>query len=650
MKFKSIGVVLVLLLVLFLFFGCTQNSICGDSLCSSGEENSCPTDCATQIDGTVFVNLIGANDATDLTLEYYSSSNVNYNFYNSVASSLASNWSANNSKNLSISLNQNDLVTKPVPASREVVLEGLKQGEYYFTARNSEYSYYGKAEKVLINEDKDYYVTVELKANQPIVKVNVVDESGAVLSGSGRIEMFEVTDYYDSSTQMTNTVENSVGIVEISADQSMAALFYLWPERKEINYQTRFKAVVTKDNYGVAVYDNLGVQNKYNLVSVIIVRETPITGSLTIQIVPGQGTTLADLEVFKGKEVAIYNTSDYSGKTTAIVNSDLTINLNDYKVGTYFVGGGYLIDSISVPVNLDVSKEIVITPGHNSVELEGFLGILASLSVIDSKLDLIYGKDIQIYKMCYSDGNLLQCTDYNGVAWEHMLGTNPYVSLIGLMNQRLIEEYLGRGYILSLGYDGQVKDFNFSFKQGRNDIIFKFDPIYSCIGEIDPNALLYQGDDLDLTANTVKVLANANTSAKCEYYCKEGYYLNTGKCVLGPDDRNARALWKKAIPFAIIDWNRTGDKLSLTIKNNSTSFLYLRAVYLNADPKVNSNNRVNSFSGLQTRVITVDLNTPCLDGNNYVFSKDVVRLVYTNVSSSISRTERAVADILGRCN
>lgn len=646
---KKTIILIGLLLTILLFLGCTQSSICGDTICSPGEENTCPTDCATQINGTVFVNVVGANDATDLTLEYYSSSNVNYNFYSSIVSSLASNWNSNNSKNLSISLNQNDSVTVPVLESRQIVLEGLKQGEYYFTARNSEYSYFGKAEKVLINEDKDYYVTVELKANQPIVKVTAFDESGNTLMGSGRIEIFEVTSYYDPSTQNTKTTESQVAGIEFSDEQEIIGLFNLWPERSELNYQTHFKAVVTKDNYGVGVYDYLGVQNKYNGVIVKIVKETPKTGSLKIQIIPGQGTTLNDLEVLKGKEVYFYETSDYEEQKSSTINSDLTINLTDYKVGTYRVGGISYAPN-TVPVQLNASKEIIVTEGNNYSELEGFLGLLVTLSVLDSQIGVIPAEDVQVNRICYNNIESPSCSDFNENTWTQMFGVNPYTTRIGLNNLTSIEEYSKISYVLSLSYNGQAKDFNFSFKQGVNDIVFKFEPAYSCVGEIDPNALLYAGDDLGLTANTAKVLVNMNTSAKCEYYCNEGYYLNLGKCVLGPDDRNARLLWGKATPFAITEWNRTRDKLYLSIKNISSSYLYLKSIYLTENLRSNRYTTLTGFSRGQTKIITIKLTSPCLSDGTYKFLQSAVKLRYSTYPESKIITQKSPADILGRCN
>ncbi len=650
MEFKSIGLILVLVLSLFLLLGCTQQSICGDTLCSSGEENTCPTDCATPINGNVFVSINGANDATDLILEYYSSSNVNINLSNAISSSLASNWSSNNSKNLSISLNQNDSVVKPVPESREIVLEGLKQGEYYFTARNSDYSYYGKAEKVLINEDKDYTVKIDLKANQPIVKVNAVDESGNALIGSGKIEIFEVSTYYDSQSNTSKTSESLVGSIEFSEDQYMAGLFNLWPTQNKIDYQTHFKAVVTKDNYGMGILDYLYVENKYNSISIQIIKETPATGSLKIQIVPGLGTTLSDLEILKGKEIYFYGGSFEDVKNqSAVINDDLTINLDNYEIGKYYMSG-ISYDSNIAPVQLDNSKEIVITQGTNSIELDGFLGIAASLSIVDSQFSIIDSDNVKVNKICYSSIESLSCTNYDGKTWTQVYGKNPYPVQIGLNNEKSIDEYSNILFSFSLGYDSQVKDFNFSFKQGWNDIIMKFDPIYSCTGEIDPNALLYKGDDLDLTANFAKVLVNTNTSAKCEYYCKEGYYLTQGKCVFGVDDINARALWKKATPFAIMDWNRTMDKLYLTIKNNYSYTRYLRGIYLDVNTSINKSVFNTIFSPAQTKIVVIDLNTPCLSNGTYLFSQSAIKIKYSSSGIRSILDEKIVADILGVCN
>jgi len=60
---------------------------------------------------------------------------------------------------------------------------------------------------------------------------------------------------------------------------------------------------------------------------------------------------------------------------------------------------------------------------------------------------------------------------------------------------------------------------------------------YVCSGVVDGNSILYVDDNYDLTINTQNVLVESNTSAKCEYYCKRGFYKGSGvdenKCLPG---------------------------------------------------------------------------------------------------------------------
>jgi hypothetical protein len=52
-----------------------------------------------------------------------------------------------------------------------------------------------------------------------------------------------------------------------------------------------------------------------------------------------------------------------------------------------------------------------------------------------------------------------------------------------------------------------------------------------CTGTDFNNAVLYAGDDTNLSQNTMKTLVDSNTSAKCEYHCAQGYSLSGGVCV-----------------------------------------------------------------------------------------------------------------------
>lgn len=57
--------------------------------------------------------------------------------------------------------------------------------------------------------------------------------------------------------------------------------------------------------------------------------------------------------------------------------------------------------------------------------------------------------------------------------------------------------------------------------------------IYFCYGFVYPNSEIFSGDDIGLSATDERtiILSQTNTSRKCEYRCKEGFYLSNGQCV-----------------------------------------------------------------------------------------------------------------------
>lgn len=55
--------------------------------------------------------------------------------------------------------------------------------------------------------------------------------------------------------------------------------------------------------------------------------------------------------------------------------------------------------------------------------------------------------------------------------------------------------------------------------------------IYSCVGEFE-NATLFEGDKEELEYNLTSILSKTNTSRKCEWSCNEGYFISQGKCAL----------------------------------------------------------------------------------------------------------------------
>lgn len=63
---------------------------------------------------------------------------------------------------------------------------------------------------------------------------------------------------------------------------------------------------------------------------------------------------------------------------------------------------------------------------------------------------------------------------------------------------------------------------------------------FKCVGRIDSNAILYDNDDSGLTQDTNSILSTSNTQRKCEYHCRQGYYLNVieGEAICLPMNYN----------------------------------------------------------------------------------------------------------------
>ncbi|MFA6320210.1 MAG: hypothetical protein WCX66_04775, partial [archaeon] len=68
-------------------------------------------------------------------------------------------------------------------------------------------------------------------------------------------------------------------------------------------------------------------------------------------------------------------------------------------------------------------------------------------------------------------------------------------------------------------------------------LIFFLTSVYSfeCIGVIDSNSLMCKDSNTNLdqnySINLIDSYLDCNNQKKCEWYCKNGYYLNEGKCL-----------------------------------------------------------------------------------------------------------------------
>jgi hypothetical protein len=469
-------------------------------------------------------------------------------------------------------------------------MSNVKQGEYVFTARSDDYGYFGTSEKVLVSEDKNYYVNVELKPSQPLLRVRAVDESWNKLVGPGTIAIYEVTNYLDKyGAGDWKTDEREVSSASFDSASEMNALFYLWAPKNELDSSSHFKVVLSKDNYGKSVQEYVWVGDKYQDQSFQIIKEKPKTGNLKVTVVPGVGTTLADLNVLIGKKVGIVPVSGTGEQYTEIISPDLTVTLSNYSYGQYNLWFYNTYDNQVPPVTIEYSI-VTVDSDAGYAKVNGLLGSLLKLSITDSALKLLDTNLVSVYQICGYDQDNNYCSDYNGKSWVAVSGgaSNPYTIPLQLSSEADLNRYSQMKYSFELGYAEMKKTFVFPyFKQGVNSVFLTFDP-------------------------TPEVAA--------------------------------KAAWKVAQPWAITDWKRDANGLSVVLKNNTTETL----IY--SDMSINSTQK-NTASGKVLAGATVVKNFPmtkCGSGMIYTYSKSGIVITYSTTAIT-GKKMSGVADIVVTC-
>jgi hypothetical protein len=482
---KIIFTIALIFSVLFLL-GCTQTpQLCGDMICSPGEENTCPTDCASQISGDVTVRIYGGGYGEDLVLEYSSYENVNVNLAESVSSRLGSNWGSDTYSNLNFSYNQNNFVQKPIPENREIILTNLKQGEYYFYARSENYDYSTQGVKVVISEDKDYDVQLEMKPSNPALRVKGYDDQWNLLTGPATVTVYEVSEYYDKyGTGDWVQNEWKVNSYYFGEKEEINALFWLWPTGYDMKNERNnyFKVVVDKEEYGSGTLEHVGLYEKYTEMSAIVYGEyvEDPTGSIKINIEPKDGLTDSDLEIFVGQNITLCPVNYYAGDCLySEISNDLIAAFYDIPVGEYYAYGiwehieNYGEDRIDMPVSIQ-STTIINEEGGTYGTLYANLGYYNMLGVMDEN-SFIDSSQIAVHNMCvyYTETGEEYCHDYEGLSWTEFLVNNPY-SLI-MYDYDGSNRYNNIYYnmnLIDLRQDGGVEsefDLNFSFVKGYKE-------------------------------------------------------------------------------------------------------------------------------------------------------------------------------------
>ena len=114
----------------------------------------------------------------------------------------------------------------------------------------------------------------------------------------------------------------------------------------------------------------------------------------------------------------------------------------------------------------------------------------------------------------------------------------------------------------------------------------------------------------------------------------------------GIPDATAKTAWKSAEPWAVMDWTRAGNQLTVVLKNNSSETLDLNTFKASA-----ADINYPSFTGVPpggTKVIIMNITASCTSGNKYSIAKDGIKIDYntTNISHKI---QSGAANLVGTC-
>jgi hypothetical protein len=431
--------ILSLIFATLFILGCTQNMpICGDGVCASGEELTCPTDCAVKVDGKVFITINGAYDSDgEIYLYWYHSKDVYASLSQNLTSRLAENWEGSQNKNLFISFNDSSSGSIPVDkyGDRQIVLENLEQGEYYFEARTNDYAYRAVSEKVLIKENGDKYITLNLSVSNPAVRIKTYDEYGNILNGPGKITIY-ANESYTSDYGDYQEYEWEHSYQKFNSDEEMNLLSFLWQPDSLDKVKISYRAVVEKEGYEPAViylYDAL--YNKYLEYSAWLYTNKPAEkGDLKVQIVPGNNTDEIEAKGLIGVKAEVCSSDYYSECSFVIIDNDLSIILDDYPVGEYVIRA-YSTDSNLMPVSIDSdsSKVSVKSKDNNSLtQIKAIRGMKMKMSLYDGNRmgDLADPNKVLIHEYCvFVDGVELECYKFDNntpLSWTEVFGSNPY--------------------------------------------------------------------------------------------------------------------------------------------------------------------------------------------------------------------------------
>lgn len=531
---KLLSILLVLISVLFLF-GCTGSgvNICGDGICSPGEENTCLIDCAEPVLAKVNVYISGAYDSSeDLVLYWHHNKDVYANVSSNMTSRLGDNWYGSENKNLYLGFNDSKSGSIPVTSweDRAIELNFTEQGDYYFEARSNDWGYRAVSDKITINKDGEYNVNLNIVASNPALRVRGYDEQWNLLRGPATVRVYSVSEYYDKyGTGDWVQDEWEVQSYYFGKNDEINALFWLWPTGYDIQSERNnyFKVVVEKEEYGSGFLNYVHFNQKYTEMGAIVYKDEPVVknGELKISIVPGFGTTENDVLKLNGQTATICGNGCYS---TTIKSK--TAHFESVPEGKYYLNQvDYNSQSLEVPVGLDVSKSIkVVGETTNYAEVKGLLGMTLSLRIIDSSNKIIPSSEINLIKFCQVYNGEEYCYEYNGQSWYV---ENPYVYSMLFYSEDEAMNYprSNQLYKYTLEYLGVQKTFDLVYKQGYNENIWQFSPTnidHNYVEAVELGRSIYVDGGRDYRGKImeIKFLDVIQTAYNENYHGKFGLY------------------------------------------------------------------------------------------------------------------------------
>ncbi len=112
-------------------------------------------------------------------------------------------------------------------------------------------------------------------------------------------------------------------------------------------------------------------------------------------------------------------------------------------------------------------------------------------------------------------------------------------------------------------------------------------------------------------------------------------------------ETSVKTSWKSAEPWAITDWSRTGNSVSLVLKNNSAETLQFNNIVLQgADTNATATANVAPGATI-VKTFTATIVT-CTAGSKYSYPKANVSIDY-NTSTISNKKQYGTADIVGTC-